>query len=229
MKYHIRPMREEDLAQAALIEKKCFSSEAWSEKVYREEFLHVGSYLWLWCAVKEKEAPEDAARISGRGLSENPDSNTHVCTICQPEHTADPDNVRIERRAHIPGQPCREDIEDLEGAVTGLQGPFAGAESGTAELLGTISLTRVGEDGEIGNVAVLPEYRGKGIAGALLKTALEYGERGQGILSYTLEVRAGNAAAVHLYEKHGFRTQGRRPRFYTEPCEDALIMWKRDN
>ena len=148
----IRPMREEDLPQAARIERICFSSEAWSEKVYREEFAHAGTYLWLWCAVSE-EVPE--------------------------------------------------------------------------EPVGTISLTRTGDDGEIGNVAVLPEYRGKGIAKALLTQALEYGKHELGMTLFTLEVRAGNAAAIHLYESAGFRTEGLRPRFYTDPVEDALIMWKR--
>ena len=53
--------------------------------------------------------------------------------------------------------------------------------------------------------------------------------RGQkfGIDAFTLEVRAGNEAAVKLYEYFGFKTEGLRKRFYDKPVEDALIMWKR--
>ena len=48
----------------------------------------------------------------------------------------------------------------------------------------------------------------------------------RGILNFTLEVRAKNAAALHLYEKLGFVSVGIRPGFYEKPREDAVIMWK---
>ena len=44
----------------------------------------------------------------------------------------------------------------------------------------------------------------------------------------TLEVRAGNAAAIRLYEKHGFLLAGRRKKYYENPVEDALIYWNRN-
>ena len=43
----------------------------------------------------------------------------------------------------------------------------------------------------------------------------------------SLEVRVSNSAAVSLYEKLGFTTEGRRKDFYRNPREDALIMTKR--
>ncbi|MGB9029422.1 MAG: GNAT family N-acetyltransferase, partial [Acidobacteriaceae bacterium] len=39
-----------------------------------------------------------------------------------------------------------------------------------------------------------------------------------------LEVRAGNAPAIALYQRCGFRPEGRRPRYYTDPEEDALLL-----
>jgi ribosomal-protein-alanine acetyltransferase len=94
-------------------------------------------------------------------------------------------------------------------------------------LNGIIGLSRMGEDGEIGNVAVRPERRRQGIAEALLQTALSYGEMQLGMRNFTLEVRSGNTAAIHLYEKAAFRTEGIRPHFYRNPTEDARILWRR--
>ena len=60
----------------------------------------------------------------------------------------------------------------------------------------------------------------------MLKQLLERG-RGIDIADYTLEVRKGNEAAIKLYQKAGFKSEGIRPGFYDEPKEDAEIFWKR--
>ena len=44
----------------------------------------------------------------------------------------------------------------------------------------------------------------------------------------TLEVRAGNTGARRLYERLGFYTAGTRRNYYTNPVEDALILWRDD-
>lgn len=82
------------------------------------------------------------------------------------------------------------------------------------------------EEGDLCNVAVKEELRGQGIAHAMLKEVLSWG-REAGMTAFTLEVRAGNQAAISLYEKLGFVTEGIRRNFYDRPTEDALIMWKR--
>ena len=48
-----------------------------------------------------------------------------------------------------------------------------------------------------------------------------------GVKAFTLEVRVSNEAAIHMYEKVGFVSEGIRPGFYEKPAEDAMIMWKR--
>jgi ribosomal-protein-alanine N-acetyltransferase len=48
----------------------------------------------------------------------------------------------------------------------------------------------------------------------------------QGANSVFLEVRPSNITAVELYEKLGFREIGRRPKYYTDSKEDALVMMK---
>ena len=79
------------------------------------------------------------------------------------------------------------------------------------------------EEGEITNVAVKKELRGQGIAGKLLEALFLYGRK-RGVERFLLEVRAGNAPALHLYEKTGFIRVGTRKNFYEQPVEDAVIM-----
>ena len=76
-------------------------------------------------------------------------------------------------------------------------------------------------EGYVTNVAVLPEYRRQGIAQKLILKELE-----NEMDFITLEVRKSNAPAINLYQKMGFENVGIRPRFYTAPDEDAVIMTK---
>ncbi len=94
------------------------------------------------------------------------------------------------------------------------------------KIIGFCSLTLLSGEGEIANVAIEKEFRGRGFASAMLEELLRLGTEA-GVKDFTLEVREGNAAAIHLYEKLGFRSEGVRPRFYKNPEENALILWKR--
>ena len=85
---------------------------------------------------------------------------------------------------------------------------------------------KIFEEGEISNVAVHPDYRGRGVSRRMLEMLIREAREG-GVESFTLEVRAGNRPAIRLYESFGFRTEGIRPRFYDHPVEDGLIMWLR--
>lgn len=82
------------------------------------------------------------------------------------------------------------------------------------------------DEADIMNVAVDPVFRRQKIAELLMEELMR---RGQlcGITAFTLEVRASNEAAIGLYEKCGFITEGVRKNFYENPTENALIMWKR--
>lgn len=79
------------------------------------------------------------------------------------------------------------------------------------------------DDAHITTISVHPEWRRRGIARQLLvglaDLAIEIGAR-----RLTLEVRPSNAAALALYRAFGFEVVGRRPRYYSDDGEDALVM-----
>ena len=86
------------------------------------------------------------------------------------------------------------------------------------------SQTVLGET-DMMNVAVSPDFRRRGIAERLITELVER-LREKGSHCLTLEVRASNAPAIALYEKLGFSQVGRRPKYYRNPREDALILRK---
>ncbi|MBQ0042209.1 MAG: tRNA (adenosine(37)-N6)-threonylcarbamoyltransferase complex dimerization subunit type 1 TsaB [Lachnospiraceae bacterium] len=90
----------------------------------------------------------------------------------------------------------------------------------------TAGLRNISGDGEITNVVVREEYRQGGLGYRVMEKLLEEGAQ-LGCEAYTLEVRVSNQAAIHLYEKLGFVSEGIRPKFYEKPEEDAMIMWRR--
>ena len=98
---------------------------------------------------------------------------------------------------------------------------FVALEGDTVTAYG--GMLTVLDEGQITNIATHPNYRRRGLAAKVLSALLEQA-RAKGILSVTLEVRASNTAAIALYQKFGFSAVGKRPRFYTHPTEDALIM-----
>jgi ribosomal-protein-alanine N-acetyltransferase len=73
------------------------------------------------------------------------------------------------------------------------------------------------------NIAVHPKMRRKGFGVYLLTAMIEVG-KSRAIGKAWLEVRPSNVKAQALYRKMGFREIGRRPRYYTDTNEDAIIM-----
>jgi [ribosomal protein S18]-alanine N-acetyltransferase len=80
------------------------------------------------------------------------------------------------------------------------------------------------DEAHITNVAVLPDYRGKGLGEALMMRIMEIAKQ-VGARVMTLEVRVSNEAAKGLYRKMGFQDGGIRKRYYSDNQEDALVMW----
>ena len=116
----------------------------------------------------------------------------------------------------------REDFTDLLDRQD--RGCVVAKEDGA--IIGCVVYHNIVGDVDITNVQVKETFRRRGIGRALMKAAIEK-SRSVGGENFTLEVRAGNKAAISLYESLGFKIEGTRRNFYSDPVEDALIMWLR--
>ena len=76
---------------------------------------------------------------------------------------------------------------------------------------------------ELESVVVAPSARRAGVGRALCCAVLDWC-RSNRAAEVVLEVRAGSLGAIALYAALGFTQAGRRPRYYRDPDEDALIM-----
>lgn len=76
---------------------------------------------------------------------------------------------------------------------------------------------------QLDSLAVHPEARRQGLATAVLQALLAWAAQNRAH-HFSLEVRAGNAPAIALYQRLGLRIEGRRPRYYRDPPEDALLL-----
>ena len=99
---------------------------------------------------------------------------------------------------------------------------FIVAEGEDGSVLGYAGLHVILDEGYIDNVAVRPSCRRLGLGDRLLDVFIRFGQANLAFL--TLEVRPSNTPAVALYEKNGFKEVGRRPNYYDDPKEDALLL-----
>jgi [ribosomal protein S18]-alanine N-acetyltransferase len=110
---------------------------------------------------------------------------------------------------------------DYARVVQGDMSGWVAEEKG--EAAGFIVARRVASELEILNFAVRPDARKRGIGSSLLAQTLAWAETFQAEKAF-LEVRASNLAALRFYEHNHFEVAGRRPRYYTAPIEDALVL-----
>ena len=95
------------------------------------------------------------------------------------------------------------------------------AQDGDA-IVGYAGIALAGDVADIHNIAVVPAYRRRGIATALLDQ-IESWAMSKSVTALMLEIREGNAEALPLYEKRGYRVISRRDNYYG-PNIHALIM-----
>ncbi len=131
--------------------------------------------------------------------------------------------LRVERAAYAEPWTHRLFVEELAQRKTRA---YRAAWSGST-IVGFGGQMFVDDEAHVNNIAVDPEWQGRGLGAVLLadlvRTALERGAR-----HLTLEVRVGNDRAIALYRRFGLAPVGVRKNYYPETGEDAYVMWARD-
>ena len=102
---------------------------------------------------------------------------------------------------------------------------FQTAPTSQNTLVGLGCFWSILEEAHITILAVHPDYQRQGLGKFLLYALLRDAKRRQ-LEWATLEVKPSNQAALSLYQKFGFKEVGRRPKYYKDTGEDALILWR---
>jgi ribosomal-protein-alanine N-acetyltransferase len=90
-------------------------------------------------------------------------------------------------------------------------------------ITGFICGHRILDEGEILNLAVMPDARQRGVGTTLVRKLLELFSR-EGVAQVFLEVRESNGGAIAFYKGLGFREIGARAGYYQNPAEAALVL-----
>jgi [ribosomal protein S18]-alanine N-acetyltransferase len=124
--------------------------------------------------------------------------------------------LALERHAPTAAHWTREQYNRLLSSGVVLVAEEAG------QLCGFVCAQAVASEWEIENVVVAAAFLRRGVADALMRTLIQ---RAKNALASALllEVRESNLPARGLYEKHGFREVGRRPTYYNNPAENAIL------
>jgi len=91
------------------------------------------------------------------------------------------------------------------------------------KIVGMIVVWLVIDEAHVATIATHPDFRRKGIGTKLLSHALRQ-MIDEGARSSFLEVREHNVSAQEMYRKFGYEVSGRRPRYYRDNNEDAILM-----
>lgn len=120
-----------------------------------------------------------------------------------------------------PESAYRHDLNENPSAMLWVAEHYAQDEGN--RVVGMIVLWLVLDEVHIATLAVDPDFRGRGIGSSLLEFVLTKA-MDRGARQALLEVRASNLVAQSLYKGYGFEIVSRRPRYYRDNNEDALLM-----
>jgi ribosomal-protein-alanine N-acetyltransferase len=94
---------------------------------------------------------------------------------------------------------------------------------GESSIIGLAGFWLMADEAHISTIAVHPDWRGLGLGEWLLLSLIETAQT-LNAQKATLEVRPSNQTALALYQKYHFEQVGRRPHYYSDNDEDALIL-----
>ena len=115
------------------------------------------------------------------------------------------------------GWSARSLLEDVGGRT------YAYLSERDGQATGFIIARQIEDEAEVLNLAVREPYRRQGEGRALVNRLLQR-LRESGTVRLFLEVRESNLGAFSFYETSGFRSVGRRERYYSDPDEAAIVM-----
>jgi ribosomal-protein-alanine N-acetyltransferase len=144
----------------------------------------------------------------------------HIEALTSPEQIDDV--LAIEEASFT--NPWTREMYLAELGNTGVSFCFLARDS-DGRAAGFCSFWKVLDELHINNLAVMPDIRREGVGSLLLSHVLREGAR-FGAVRATLEVRRSNEPARQLYERFGFSIAGVRHGYYSNPIEDALILWR---
>ncbi len=101
--------------------------------------------------------------------------------------------------------------------------PLVMVQTEDNQVVGYIIFWQIGDEVQVNNIAIHPDFRRRGLGETLLRHALARAKQ-QGANYVSLEVRQSNFAAQALYRKLGFQSLGVRRFYYSNPAEDAIVM-----
>lgn len=90
-------------------------------------------------------------------------------------------------------------------------------------IAGYVIFWQIGDEAQINNVAVHPDFQGQGLGELVMRYVLNRLKE-NGVHFVSLEVRVSNHRALALYRKLGFSILGVRKEYYSRPVEDAYVM-----
>jgi ribosomal-protein-alanine N-acetyltransferase len=116
----------------------------------------------------------------------------------------------------------QEGLQELTSSVGGA----ALVSEAEGEISGFLVARQVVDEAEILNLGVARARRRRGDGGALLRAAMDE-LRVRGVSRVFLEVRESNEVGIAFYAKYGFAKTGKRPAYYRDPVEAAILMEKK--
>jgi ribosomal-protein-alanine N-acetyltransferase len=105
---------------------------------------------------------------------------------------------------------------------------FVAEDSGTGAVVGFVVASLIAPEAEVETIVVAAGFQRRGVARRLFEAMADDLGRSQ-VREVLLEVRQSNVAAQGFYRSVGFVEEGRRPGYYADPIEDAVLMRLRLN
>jgi len=134
--------------------------------------------------------------------------------------------VDIEKRSFPHPWSRSSFLEELHRTDSHNYGIMSGSHQEETPLIAYICYRIIQDEMHLLKIAVAPHCRSRGVASFLLRRRLR-AEENRGIAASILEVRPSNLSAIALYDRLGYQTVGKRPNYYADTREDALVMVKR--